>query len=207
MSSRAIRYTHIAVACLASIFTVGCSTLRESGFVPAVVNVDSRHTETVYVTAGMGNNGTAENIHTTQLNGGPTPQMDTPYEDMFESATVHSIEDCGLFPIASSRESTDYILELTILRTGAATTHTVLSDYSPSAHSLLVVKWCLIDKKSDSIFCQKKITTSSAHDAPDYMFGGMYTAPRNAMEATAAENIRQGIEWLARKTTSIAASS
>lgn len=125
------------------------------------------------------------------------------FTDMYRSALIDAIQSCKLYVIATDEAVSDVILDVTVKRmSGAAQSMGVTQGAygTPSASALMVTEWCLRRRATGDVICRKDITTSNAHDAPDYIFGGEITAQRNAVEGMAAANIRQGIEWIARRT-------
>ena len=191
-----------AMACALLLLLIGCSTPpRREKFVPPPFSVDVHHPEHLSVAVTSAANAFA--YSNAMQPGDEALKPSVEFTDMYRSALVDAIRACRLYVMAEDQVAPDILLDVTIRRMSGAAQSSGLgqSPYgAPSASALMVTEWCLTKRASGEVICRKDITTSNAHDAPDYIFGGMITAQRNAIEGMAATNIRQGIEWIARRT-------
>ena len=191
-----------AIVCAMLVLAIGCSTPpRRDKFVPTPFSVDVHHPELLSVTVTAATN--AFPYASAVRPGDETLKPTLEFTDMYRSALVDAIRSCQLYVIAGDQAAPDLLLDVTVRRmSGAAQSMGITEGQqgAPSASALIVTEWCLKRKSTGEVVCRKDITTCNTHDAPDYILGGMITAQRNAIEGMAAANIRQGIEWIARRT-------
>lgn len=191
-----------ALLCALLLLMIGCSTPpRREKFVPPPFSVDVHHTERLSVSVTSSPN--AFPYATATSCGDKVFTPDSKFAEIYREAIVNAIRSCRLYVIVDDHHAADVILDVTIRRMSDAAQSTgATQGTSVSAAALIVTEWSLKRKTTGAVICQKDITTSNAHDAPDYLLGGAITAQRNAIEGMAATNIRQGIEWIARRTAS-----
>lgn len=193
-----------ALLCALLLLVIGCSTPpRREKFVPPPFSVDVHHPERLSVSVTSSPN--AFPYSTAMSRGDEVFTPDLKFAETYREAIIDAIRSCQLYVIADDHHAADVILDVTIRRMSDSSQSVGVTQGTrgaPSAAALIVTEWSLKRKSTGAVICQKDITTSNAHDAPDYILGGMITAQRNAIEGMAATNIRQGVEWMARRTAS-----
>ena len=165
----------------AGVFLVvgGCSPLEVSAvrvdrMVPSNLSTANRHAERINVVV--------------------TGDAPADYLVLFNQAITQCIKDTQVFAIDEQFATAPLVLEVTVLRMLSPG----YSTNSVSPVCTLVTKWSLKKSASRAVVFERDIVTSNTHDAPDYMIGGMRTAKRDATEAASADNVKRGIEWLAK---------
>jgi hypothetical protein len=168
-----------------SIVFAGCTTTRTTGMIPQDIHLESSHSEKVFVTVQS---------RSTQKDG---KFFNSPeFTQSFHDALIQSIVDSKLYAVGDTLESADLILEVTMLRGDVNVFGAGPFGGAAGTTSQLINKWCLKNRGTDAVICERDITTAKSNEA--IIFGP--TTGRSSAEAAAAENIKQGIEWLARKT-------
>ena len=155
--------------------------------IPEDVHIQTSHTEKVFVRVLS-----------------QSPQTDGKYYNSpefiqsFSDALTQSMLTSKLYEVGDSIETSDLILEVTILRGDVNTVGAGAFGGGAGTTAQLINKWCLKNRATGAIVCERDITTANSNQA--FIIGGMATSGRSSSEAAAAANIKEGIEWLARKT-------
>lgn len=179
----------------------GCASakvLRGEKFVPSAVSVSSRHSELLHIEADC--SGACSPYADQAPNGYVPPAVDDSFVSLYRNALAESLRTSQLYRVANKEDESQFVLRVVFLRMSGANGLCGADNETPSGFAILVARWTLTNRLTGLPVCQKDITTSSEHGAPDYILGGMFSAQRNAVEDVAAANIRLGIEWLSRRT-------
>jgi len=183
------RYVSGLVMALNSLCLVvvgGCSSpdVRPEKMVPDSVDVTTLHAESISVNV-MG-------------------QAPLSFLDAFDKATTQCIENSHVFELGQPSAATALVLDIIVMRLEAPASMYAwpggmegLQSVQGAAVCTLVARWRLSKADRESVLSEKEIVTSNTHDVPDFMSGGHHTAGRDATEAAARANIKQGLEWLA----------
>ncbi len=180
----------------------GCATqpMRDS-CVPDRVSVEVKHPEKILITVVVG-----ETLRVNAESSGATRAEDQQRMEIYRSAVTEGMKRCELYQLADTLDAAAFKLNISLLRFGGAGQSAGLTqggNGTPSGAFLVVSRWCLKRKDDGATICEKDITSFGAHDAPDYILGGTFSAQAHAFENAAAANIRAGLEWLARRTADL----
>jgi hypothetical protein len=163
----------------------GCTTSGSAGMATQVMDGENYFREKVFCTvtspAAVDDRGIKGFIP------GPARMLTATFVDDYHDTLVDALADSKLYQLADSVESSQFLLEITILRadTGFEGEDIDINDDdgNPALPSVyMVARWRFKKSPTGDIVCEKDITT-----------------PGTTSVSAAAANIRAGLAWLSRR--------
>jgi hypothetical protein len=176
------------LGCLFVFVFSGCETdtitPRPTSMRPQPLPQYASHPEKVFVTVLL--EGTTNNAGFWSIS---TPA----FAQSFREALAQSLAASKLFTVGETARSSEFELEVTILKGAAAAGTVVRGGVGPEVSAVMITEWRFLKTNDKSVVWETYITSDTA----DKSFVSTW---RNATEQSAADNIRKGLEWLASKT-------
>jgi hypothetical protein len=171
--------------CLLAFLFAGCTTPRTAAMVPKDISGHVSHSEKVFV-----------NVRSQAVTNDfeQHPVVNPEFIQSFHDALVQSLIASKLYQVGDSAGTSDFELEVAILRGGPGAEKDVgNAQVAPSTY--MIARWRFKRVNTSAVVCEKDITTAGVDDR---FFGP--SKQRNATEQSVSGNIQAGLGWLARKT-------
>jgi hypothetical protein len=177
-----------AALLLVVIIQAGCQTVRTDQIVPQEIKIRESHSEKLFARVNLPakDQGNTENI--------PTAIVISPeYVKSFNDALQQSLMKSKLFAVVESENTADFTLDVTIMRLDG-------TPVDASSVTYMVTKWTFRNRETGVVVYEKDITTANTAEAHPFL-SNPFNKTQRSLEGSAVANIKQGIEWLSRKTS------